>query len=78
MPVHLREVIGYLDTTLEIDRFRDYAPNGLQVEGAMEVGVTTGQGIGDDGALDLRLRDGQCTGAPADRVGTLGVRGGTP
>ena len=37
MPVHLREIVGYLDTTLEIDRFRDYAPNGLQVEGAMEV-----------------------------------------
>lgn len=43
MPVHLREVIGHLDTTLEIDRFRDYAPNGLQVEGAMEVDtVVTG------------------------------------
>jgi dinuclear metal center YbgI/SA1388 family protein len=37
MPVHLREVIGYLDTTLEIERFKDYAPNGLQVEGALEV-----------------------------------------
>jgi dinuclear metal center YbgI/SA1388 family protein len=37
MPVHLREVISYLDTTLEIDRFRDYAPNGLQVEGAHEI-----------------------------------------
>lgn len=37
MPVHLREVLGYLDTTLEIDKFRDYAPNGLQVEGTMEV-----------------------------------------
>jgi dinuclear metal center YbgI/SA1388 family protein len=37
MPVHLREVLGYLDTTLEIDRFKDYAPNGLQVEGTMEV-----------------------------------------
>jgi dinuclear metal center YbgI/SA1388 family protein len=37
MPVHLREVVGYLDATLEIDRFRDYAPNGLQVEGAPEV-----------------------------------------
>ncbi|HWU89577.1 MAG TPA: Nif3-like dinuclear metal center hexameric protein, partial [Kofleriaceae bacterium] len=43
MPVHLRDVIGYLDTTLEISRFRDYAPNGLQVEGAMEVDtVVTG------------------------------------
>src|SRR4051794_20931444 len=37
MPVHLREVVGYLDTTLEIQRFKDYAPNGLQVEGALEV-----------------------------------------
>lgn len=37
MPVHLRDIIGYLDTTLEIDRFKDYAPNGLQVEGRLEV-----------------------------------------
>jgi len=43
MPVHLRDVVGFLDTTLEIDRFKDYAPNGLQVEGAMEVDtVVTG------------------------------------
>jgi len=43
MPVHLRDVIGYLDTTLEIDRFKDFAPNGLQVEGAMEVdNIVTG------------------------------------
>src|SRR5512132_1988115 len=43
MPVHLREVVGYLDATLEIDRFRDYAPNGLQVEGSLEVDcVVTG------------------------------------
>jgi dinuclear metal center YbgI/SA1388 family protein len=37
MPAHLRDVVGYLDQTLEIERFRDYAPNGLQVEGALEV-----------------------------------------
>jgi dinuclear metal center YbgI/SA1388 family protein len=37
MPVHLREVVGYLDSTLEIERFKDYAPNGLQVEGVLEV-----------------------------------------
>jgi dinuclear metal center YbgI/SA1388 family protein len=37
MPVHLRDVVGYLDTTLEIERFRDYAPNGLQVEGSLEI-----------------------------------------
>jgi len=35
--VHLRDVVGYLDTTLEVHRFKDYAPNGLQVEGALEV-----------------------------------------
>jgi dinuclear metal center YbgI/SA1388 family protein len=37
MPVNLRDVVGFLDATLAIDRFRDYAPNGLQVEGALEV-----------------------------------------
>lgn len=37
MPVHLREVVGFLDATLEIDRFKDYATNGLQVEGAPEI-----------------------------------------
>jgi dinuclear metal center YbgI/SA1388 family protein len=37
MPVQLREIVGYLDATLEIGRFKDYAPNGLQVEGGMEV-----------------------------------------
>jgi dinuclear metal center YbgI/SA1388 family protein len=37
MPVQLREVVGYLDATLEIERFRDFAPNGLQVEGTSEV-----------------------------------------
>jgi dinuclear metal center YbgI/SA1388 family protein len=37
MPVHLRDVVSFLDATLEADRFRDYAPNGLQVEGALEV-----------------------------------------
>jgi dinuclear metal center YbgI/SA1388 family protein len=35
--VHLREVVGFLDATLEIGKFKDYAPNGLQVEGAPEV-----------------------------------------
>jgi dinuclear metal center YbgI/SA1388 family protein len=37
MPVHLRDVVGFLDTTLEIERFKDFAPNGLQVEGAPEI-----------------------------------------
>jgi dinuclear metal center YbgI/SA1388 family protein len=43
MTVRLRDVVSYLDTTLEIDRFRDYCPNGLQIEGRHEVDrVVTG------------------------------------
>ena len=43
MPVHLREVVGFLDATLEIDRFKDFAPNGLQVEGSPEIdSIVTG------------------------------------
>jgi dinuclear metal center YbgI/SA1388 family protein len=43
VPVHLRDVVGFLDATLEVERFRDYAPNGLQVEGTLEVdNVVTG------------------------------------
>lgn len=37
MTLRLGEVVGHLDRTLEIDRFRDYGPNGLQVEGRPEV-----------------------------------------
>lgn len=37
MTVRVRDVVGYLDATLEIDRFRDYGPNGLQVEGGQEL-----------------------------------------
>ncbi len=43
MPVHLRDVVGHLDRTLAIERFRDFASNGLQVEGGLEVDtVVTG------------------------------------
>lgn len=31
--MQLRDLIEYLDGLLEIDRYQDYAPNGLQVEG---------------------------------------------
>lgn len=37
MTVRLRDVVSFLDRTLEIDRFRDYGTNGLQVEGSQEV-----------------------------------------
>lgn len=37
MAFQLREVVGHLDSVLEIGRFGDYCPNGLQVEGAADV-----------------------------------------
>src|SRR5688572_2720100 len=43
MAVPLRDVVAHLDTTLDIAAFRDYGPNGLQVEGAADVStVVTG------------------------------------
>jgi len=35
--VALREILQYTNNLLEIDRFKDYAPNGLQVEGSSDI-----------------------------------------
>ena len=48
--VHLRDLVRYLDDMLEADRFADYCPNGLQVEGAATIsrlvsGVTASQAL---------------------------------
>jgi rod shape-determining protein MreC len=51
---------------------------GVRLEGSMEVGFTTGQGIGDDGDLDLQLLDGQSTVERGDRLVTFGSQGATP
>ena len=50
--VQLTELAGYIDSLLEVDRFRDYAPNGLQVEGKATInkivcGVTACQALID-------------------------------
>ncbi|MBK9069749.1 MAG: Nif3-like dinuclear metal center hexameric protein [Myxococcales bacterium] len=37
MAAQLRDIVAHLDKTLAIAAFRDYAPNGLQVQGAPEV-----------------------------------------
>jgi dinuclear metal center YbgI/SA1388 family protein len=44
------DIDGYLRTLLEVDRFKDYGPNGLQVEGSPEVrsvvsGVTASRAL---------------------------------
>ena len=51
---------------------------GVRLEGSMEVGFTTGQGIENGSALDLRLLDGQSTVARGDRLVTFGSQGDTP
>ena len=48
----LKEISEYINTYLQIDRFKDYCPNGLQVEGTSEVynvitGVTASQALID-------------------------------
>ena len=50
--MQLRELAAYTDRLLEIDRFSDYCPNGLQVEGRREIrtligGVTACQALLD-------------------------------
>ncbi len=51
----LTELANYIASLLEIDRFRDYCPNGLQVEGRAEVrriatGVSASQRVLEDAA----------------------------
>ena len=57
--VQLRELISYCDDLLEADRFRDYCPNGLQVEGREQIsklvtGVTASQAL-IDAAIEADL-----------------------
>lgn len=51
---------------------------GVRLEGSMEVGFTTGQGVEDGGDLDLRLLDGQSTVVRGDRLVTFGSQSDTP
>jgi rod shape-determining protein MreC len=51
---------------------------GVRLEGSMEVGFTTGQGISGRGALDLQLLDGQSTVSPGDRLVSFGSQGDRP
>lgn len=51
---------------------------GVRLEGSMEVGFTTGQGVRDRGALDLRLLDGQATVSKGDRLVSFGSQGDRP
>lgn len=48
--IELKELVAYTNDLLEIDRFQDYCPNGLQVEGKPQIqrlisGVTASQAL---------------------------------
>ena len=52
MPAKLNELVAHLEGALEIQRFKDYCPNGLQVEGRADIsqlatGVTASQAFLD-------------------------------
>jgi rod shape-determining protein MreC len=51
---------------------------GVRLEGSMEVGFTTGQGVRDRGALDLQLLDGQATVSRGNRLVSFGSQGDRP
>lgn len=51
---------------------------GVRLEGSMEVGFTTGQGIADNSDLDLQLLDAQSGVERGDRLVTFGSQGDTP
>lgn len=56
--IELKELVNYTNDLLEIDRFQDYCPNGLQVEGKPQIqrlisGVTASQAL-IDAAIDRR------------------------
>lgn len=55
--MQLAELLAHLDELLEVARYRDYSPNGLQVEGRAEVrrvlcGVTASQALLDRAVAD--------------------------
>lgn len=55
--VQLKELLNYSNNVLEIERFQDYCPNGLQIEGKTEItkivsGVTASQAL-----IDAAIRE---------------------
>jgi dinuclear metal center YbgI/SA1388 family protein len=78
------QIESYLDTLLEVGRFKDYGPNGLQVEGRAELrrivsGVTASQALIDaaiaDGADAILVHHGLFwRGQDGRLVGWLGER----
>lgn len=56
--MQLRELAAYTDRLLEIDRFSDYCPNGLQVEGRREIRTLIGGVTACQALLDAAVERG--------------------
>ncbi len=56
--MHLRELVAHTDRLLEIDRFSDYCPNGLQVEGRAEIYTLVGGVTACQALLDAAVEQG--------------------
>ena len=56
--VNLRELVDYCDQLLETDRFQDYCPNGLQVEGRAEVGCVVSGVTASQALIDTAVERG--------------------
>ncbi len=54
----LNELLDYTHRFLEVDRFDDYAPNGLQVEGEREIGLLVGGVTASQSLLDAAAEAG--------------------
>lgn len=84
MTISLSEITSYLDTLLEVQKFQDYCPNGLQVEGKSSIkrivtGVTASQALIDEavasGADTVLVHHGYFwKGEPAPITGLKGKR----
>lgn len=54
----LHAIVAHLDAFLEADRFQDYTPNGLQVEGRSEVEFVMGGVTASRALVEAAVRDG--------------------
>ena len=55
------ELVGYLDNLLETARFKDYCPNGLQVEGRSEIGRVVAGVTASQALIDVAIERGADT-----------------
>ncbi|MDH5693390.1 MAG: Nif3-like dinuclear metal center hexameric protein [Gammaproteobacteria bacterium] len=54
----LNEIVGYCDVLMQVDKFRDYCPNGLQVEGRSEVRKIVSAVTASQDAIDAAVAAG--------------------